>query len=164
MGASLGHAMGSTEQSTQSDASNKYSSGQTSLQDSILKALGTFIPGLTSGVVSPNVTNLQTAGADQINKTSSGLGDRMQRFLAQRGFGKSGTSGKVALSTELGRESALGANASAASGLQLQQNSGMLSDALKAAFETMGSSGSASGASSSSGTTMGVGFKIPGFG
>jgi hypothetical protein len=114
---------------------------------------------------------MQTAGADQINKTSAGLGDRMQKFLAQRGFGKSGTSGKVALQGELGRESALGANASAASALQLQQNNTMLSDALQLAFSKIGQTSATTGTANSSGwgtstgysTSLGGGGGSPGF-
>src|ERR1035438_6016572 len=123
-----------------------------------------FLPGLTSGAISPNVQAMQTAGADQINKTSAGLGTRMQNFLAQRGFAKSGTSGKVALQGELGRESALGANASAASALQLQQNNTMLSDALNLAFSKIGQTTTGTANSSGWGTSTGYSTSLGGGG
>src|ERR1039458_5307095 len=110
VGVSGGAATGGTSSTTSgtNTEQNTYSAGQTSLQDMLSKMFAQFfLPGLTSGAISPNVQAMQTAGADQINKTSAGLGDRMQKFVAQRGFGKSGTSGKVALSGELSRESAL---------------------------------------------------------
>ena len=152
----MGLNFGGTKQAANSNSSqsNTYTEGQSSIQDMLAKAFSAMMPGVTGGGITPNVAAVQTAGADQINKTSAGLGDRMNRFLAARGFGQSGDSGKVALNTELGRESALGANASAASGLQLQQNNGWLSDALNFAFSKIG--GTASGSSTGNSSGWGV--------
>jgi hypothetical protein len=120
--------------------------------------------GIASGGLSPNVQATETAGADQINKTSAGLGDRMNKFLAARGFGKSGAAGSSALQTEIGREGALGTNASAAAGTQIGENNTLLSDALGFAFANPGqtAAGSTSGATSgtTSGATSGSGFGI----
>jgi len=82
---------------------------------------------------------MQTANANQINQNYSSMGDRMNKFLAARGFGKSGTTGKVQMQTELGRQGALATNASNAAGQQLQLDSGLLSDALAMAFANPGS-------------------------
>ena len=163
MGASLGGSYASTNSSSksQSQQANTYTPGQSGLQDLLAKAFSILVPSTASGGISPNVQAVQTAGADQINKTSSGLGDRMQRFLAQRGFGSSGTAGKTALAGELGRQSNLAANASAASGLQLQQNNSYLSDALQFAFNQIGQTGSESGSGSSSGYKVGGGVSFP---
>jgi hypothetical protein len=165
IGVSGGAATGGTSSSTTGSESNTYSAGQTSLQDMLSQMFSQFfLPGLTSGAISPNVQAMQTAGADQINKTSAGVGDRMQKFLAQRGFAKSGTSGKVALQGELGRESALGANASAASALQLQQNNTMLSDALNLAFSKIGQTTTGTANSSGWGTSTGYSTSLGGGG
>jgi hypothetical protein len=145
----------STSGTSNSTSTPTYTSDQSGLQTMLSSLFKTLMPAATSGSISPNVQAMQTAGADQINKTSAGLGDRMQKFLAQRGFGSSGTSGKVALQGELGRESALGANASAASGLQLQQNSTMLADALAMAYANPGAVKSGTDSGTSSGTSSG---------
>lgn len=159
MGLSLGGSTGGTSESKTGTASSTatptYSGDQTGLQALLSKVFSSLLPATADGGISPNVQAVQTAGADEINKTSSGLGDRMNRFLAQRGFGKSGATGKAALQTEIGRESALGANASAASGLQLGQNSTALSDALGFAFANPG--GTKTGTTSETGDTSGWG-------
>jgi hypothetical protein len=130
------------------------------MQSTLASLFQSLAPSLASGTLSPATQATETAGADQINKTSAGLGDRMTKFLASRGFGSSGTTGKVALQGELGRESALGANASAAAGNQLQQNSQSLAEMLGFAFANPGSSttGNSSGTTTgaSSGTAYGV--------
>ena len=117
----------------------QYAPGQMSLQDLLMKAFAAMVPGMATGTLSPNVQATETAGADQINKSYSTVGDRANRFLAARGFGKSGQVGKAALDTEVGRQGALAQNYTSAAGLQLNQNSAYLSDALAAAFASMGS-------------------------
>jgi hypothetical protein len=86
---------------------------------------------------------METANANQINENSQSVGTQMNRYLAARGFGKSGTMGEAAEQTQLGRASALGANASAASGTQLSFDQSLLSDSLAAAFTSMGSTATA---------------------
>lgn len=164
MGLSMGATHGSTDSSSTGASGNTYTSGQSSLQDQLMAAFSKLLPGVASGSMSPNVTNMQTAKADQINQNYSGLGDKMNRFLAARGFGQSGQTGKAAMQTELGRQGALAANASAASGEQLNLNQSILSDSLLGAFNAIGATGNTTG--SSSGTSFGVGAsaKIPGFG
>lgn len=156
MGLNVGQNSAQANTSQTSSQANTYSGGQSALQDLITQHLSTLIPSMSSGTLSPDVQAQETGAADTINKTSASLGDRMQKFLAARGFGKSGQSGQVQLQTELGRQSALGANASAAGATQLQLNSSYLSDALQAAYAKLGSSDQGSG--SSSGTNDGFGF------
>jgi hypothetical protein len=73
----------------------------------------------------------------------------MNRFLAARGFGQSGSTGKAAVQTELGRQGALAGNNSAAAGQQLNFDQALLGDSLLAAFNKVGdtSSGTTSGSS-----------------
>lgn len=159
MGFSLGGSYGSTSSNSQSNQSqaNTYSEGQKDLQDSLAKAFQSFLPGVTGGGTTPNVAAVQTQNADTINKSYGGLGDRMTRFLASRGFGSSGETGKVALQTELGRQGALAENNSAAAGLQLNQNSSWLQQALQFAFNQIGGSAASTGSGSSSGFSLGAG-------
>lgn len=117
-----------------------YTTGQTGLQGALEKVLSTLLPGVASGEKSQNVQALETAGAEGVNRNYATLGDRMNRFLAQRGFGKSGKVGAAALETELGRQGALAKNATDAAGLQLDQNNELLSNALRFAFANPGSS------------------------
>jgi hypothetical protein len=153
----VGGSSGTTSGTSSGTKTNTYSGDQSGLQSTLASIFQSLSPSLASGGISPNVQAMQTAGADQINKTSAGLGDRMTKFLAARGFGSSGTSGKTALQGELGRESALGANASAASGLQLQQNNQSLQDMLGFAFANPGQNTTGVTSGTSSGTSYGVG-------
>jgi len=150
-GLGAGYQSSSQKESGNQTTAKTYSPGQGGLQESVMAFLRSMIPGIASGGLTPNVAAMKTASADAINKESTGVGDRMNRFLAARGLGKSGQSGKVALETELGRESALAANESKFAGLQLDQNNTLLADALKAAFEAMGSSMTYAGKQSGSG-------------
>lgn len=159
-----------TSQSGQGSTTTTYAPGQANLQDLLMKALSSMIPGMSSGSLTPNVQAMETGSADQINQSYQSLGDRANRFLAARGFGKSGQVGQTQLKTELAREGALGTNASNAAGLQLSQNQNFLSDALQAAFASMGSSynqiGSGvantntTGTSDTSGSGWGVGMGV----
>lgn len=152
MGLSLG---GQSQQSSSNGSqSNTYSGDQSGLQSTLLKAFQTLLPGVTSGGIGPNVQALQTQGADTINKSFDGVTDRVNKFLAARGFGSSGESGKATLSTELGRQSALATNNNNAAGLQLGQNDNLLSQALAAAYQQMGFTGSQ--ASKGSGSNWGA--------
>jgi hypothetical protein len=142
---------GSSNQSSGASTSTPtYSGPQSSLQSSLLSAFQSILPGITSGGIGPNVQAVQTQNANTINKSYSSIGDRMNKFLAGRGFGQSGQSGQTALQTELGRQGALAQNDSNAAGLQLSQNSTWLADMFNAAFANPGktatdtSSGSAS--------------------
>ncbi len=159
-GATSGSTSGTSSGTTADTKTPTYTPGQSGAQTGLAQLFQSLLPSLSSGGISPNVQAMQTAGADQINKTSSGLTDRMNRFLAQRGFGSSGSTGKVALQGELGRESALGANASAASGLQLQQNNTSLADLLAFAFANPGSASTGMSTGATSGTSSGSGFGV----
>ncbi|GEM_PF-6574825 len=147
----MGLSLGGTKTSSQATGStqNTYTPGQSSLQDSLMQAFSTLLPGVASGAMSPNVTNIQTANANQINQNYAGVGDQMNRYLAARGFGQSGSTGKAAVQTDLARQGALAQNASNASGQQLSFDQSLLSDALGAAFQQVGntSSGNTSGSS-----------------
>lgn len=170
MGLALGGSTGGTSSSSNSSSSgstsNVYSPGQTSLQSMLTSALGTDVAAGTSGQLSPGVQAGETNAADQINKTSSGLSSRVNNFLASRGFGSSGTSGQMNLQEELGRQSALGANAANFAQVQQNANSTNLLAALNNAFTSLGTSsaatGSSSGKSSSWGVNAGAGFGVPG--
>lgn len=159
MGFSLGGSYGSTSSNSKSNSSQSstYTPGQSDIQDALARAFKTLLPGVTGGGISPNVTALQTQNADTINKTDTGLAGRMQKFLAGRGFGSSGESGKVALSSELGRQSDLAANNTGAAGLQLSQNNSTLQQMLQFAFNQIGLTGSQSGSGSASGYSVGGG-------
>lgn len=154
----MGNASGSNT------TSNTYSAGQSNLQDQFTSFLSKLIPSMSSGTLSPDVQAQSTGAADQINSTYSAVGDRLNRFLAARGFGKSGQTGQSQLQTELGRAGALAANSSAAATDQLQLNSSYLSDALQAAYKNIGSTDYGSGQTSGVGTSFGVSAKIPGLG
>jgi hypothetical protein len=119
-----------------------------------------------TGTLTPGTTAMETQAADQINKTSGGLTDRVNKFLAQRGFGKSGQTGKATLQGELGREAALGSNAATFAGQQQALNSQSLLAALNYAFTSLGQTafGKSTGSSSQWGVSGGAGVALPGFG
>lgn len=147
----MGLSFGTTSNNSQSQASQQgtYSAGQSSLQNSLMQAFSSLLPGITSGSLSPNVQNMETANANQINQNYSSVGQKMNRFLAARGFGQSGQTGQVATQTELSRQGALGANASNASGQQLSLDQSLLTDSLLAAFNKIGTTDSQTGSGSS---------------
>jgi hypothetical protein len=163
MGLSLGGSTssGSSNSTTSNNGTTAttYSQGQSSLQSQLMQAFSSMLPGVSNGGLSPNVQNMETANANQINQNYSTVGDQMNRYLAARGFGKSGSVGKAAEQTELSRQGALGTNASNASGQQLSFDQSLLTDSLAAAFAGMGSSTSNNGTSSgsSSGSNFGWG-------
>jgi len=164
--------MGSTQQSTAANSTSagsgtttaSYGPIQSTLQFLLSNVMGTLLPSVASGGVSPNVQATETASADQINKNYSSMGDRMTKFLAARGFGQSGKSGQVQLQTELGRQGALAGNASAAAGQQLGLDTTYLSDALQMAFANPGSTsvGTSSGSGTRSGQASGWNFGLGG--
>jgi hypothetical protein len=167
LGASSGQASDTKTGTSAGTSTSNFSPWQTLLQSGLGNTLTSLLSGVTSGGLSPNVQNMETANANQINETSEGTGTALNKQLAARGFGKSGQTGSAALSTELNRQSSLAQNASNASGLQLNQNQGFLSDALMAAFNSMGTSttGSTTSNEQTQGTQMGVGASgsvIPG--
>lgn len=160
MGLSLG---GSKQSSTGSSTSTPtYSGTQSGIQSLLAGVLGTLVPSMATGAISPNVAGTEASGADQINKTYTALGDRMNKFLASRGMGQSGVSGKAQLDTELGRAGAIAGNTNAAAGNQLGLNSSLLSDALMFAFANPGSSsaGQQSGSSSNWGASGALSFGL----
>jgi hypothetical protein len=105
------------------------------------------------------------ASAGAINTTSAGTLDRTNAFLASRGFGKSGATGKAALSTELGRQSSLAGNEANYAQVQQNLNSTNLMAALNYAFTALGqtSAGTSTGKSSQWGVGGGV-AAAPSFG
>ena len=121
-------------------SANTYSPGQTALQGKVGTTLSSLLDGVSTGTNSPNVQAVGTQNANQINQSYAGVGNQMNKFLAARGFGKSGATGSAALQTDLSRQSALASNTSNTAGLQLQQNAGFLSDALAAAYQATGNS------------------------
>jgi hypothetical protein len=160
MGVSLGGSYGQTSSSAtstgQQNQQKTFSPGQSSLQDQLGTSLASSLAASTSGGLSPGVQAQQTQAADAINTTSSGLTDRVTKFLAQRGFGKSGKTGQATLQGELGRQGALAGNAANFAGVQQNANSGNLLAALNYALTNLGMSTTASG--SSTGNTSGWGI------
>jgi hypothetical protein len=138
-------------QTASSTSTPSYSPLQTGLQTT----LGTYLQSLmTPGQTSPAVTAQQNQSADQINRTYAGLGDRMNRFLAARGFGKSGKVGQAALQTELGRSSALAGNSAAygKTNLDLQQNAASLAERMAYANPSTTSNSSGNWSSTAAGS------------
>lgn len=162
LGISGGYQSSSTKTSSSGSQANTYSPEQTALQTGLSKLFSSLLPGIASGTMTPDVTAAKTGAADSINKTYSGLGDRMNRFFASRGFGQSGTAGKAALQTELGRAGAIGTNEANFAGIQLDQNNKLLTDALAAAYQTLGSSFTQQGTGNSSGWGIGSSFGMSG--
>lgn len=159
MGFSLGGSYGSSSSKSAgtSSTSNTYTPGQSALQDALMSAFSRLLPGVASGQIGPNVTAMQTQNADTINKSYSAMGDKMNRYLAARGFGQSGQVGKAALETELGRQGALAQNNSNAAGMQLNFDQALLSDSLLAAFNKVGDTSVGNSTGSSSGWGVGGG-------
>jgi hypothetical protein len=168
MGLSMGGSTGGTSSSAtgSSTTSNTYSPGQSSLQSQLGTSLSSDLTAKDTGTLTPGTTAMETQAADQINKTSSGLTDRVNQFLAQRGFGKSGQTGKATLQGELGREAALGSNAATFAGQQQALNSQSLLAALNYAFTSLGQTafGTSTGNSSQWGVSGGLKAAVPGFG
>jgi hypothetical protein len=163
MGLSLGGSYGSSNQSAtgSSTQANTYSPGQTTLQSQLGSNLSTSLSDANAGVMTPGVTAMKTAAADTINKTSGGLMDRVNSFLAARGFGKSGQTGQAALQGELGRESQLAGNEANFAQVQQGVNSQNLLASLNYALTSMGltASGASTGSSSGWGVAGGVAGK-----
>lgn len=153
-----GSSQSSTNQSATQNANKTFSGSQTSLQDQLGTSLSKDLSATDSGTTSPGVTAEQTQSADAINKTSDGLAGRMQRFLAARGFGSSGESGKVQLGNELQRQSDLANNNANFAQVQQNANSTNLLAALNYALTNLGTTAasSTSGSSSGSNSTWGA--------
>lgn len=168
MGVSLGGSYGSSQSaSTGSDTTAKtYAAPQTGVQNDLGTSLSKSLAAKDEGTLDPGVLAQKTQSADAINTQSSGLQDRLTRFLAQRGFGKSGESGKAVLSTELGRQAALGNNEANFANVQQTANGSNLMAALNYAFTSMGTNetGTSSGTSSGYKVGGGVSAGIPGMG
>jgi hypothetical protein len=129
-------------------SSNSFSPAQTSLQSSLMAALNS----LMGGSASPAIQGAQTQSADQINSEYSSMGDRMNRFLAARGFGSSGQVGSTALKTELGRQSSLAGNTAT---YGLNEMNTALSDSLTAAFASPTTTTTNSGTQTNAGNLAG---------
>ncbi len=160
MGAMLGGSYGSTQSkstsSSNSNLANTYGAGQTGLQTQLGSSLANDLAAGSNGTLTPGTTAQLTAANDSTNKTAGGLTDRVNQFLAARGFGKSGATGKAALQGELGRESQIGSNTAAAYGGQNSLNSTNLLAALNYAFTSLGQTDAASGTTSGSGSGWGI--------
>jgi hypothetical protein len=149
----MGLSFGGTSKSATGNSTSTptYTGGQGNLQSLLSSAFSQMIPGLTSGSQSPNITAQTTANADTINKSYSSSEDATSRFLAARGFGQSGAAGSNAVQTNIARQGDLAKNLAAGSSQQLQQNQGLLQDALMYAFANPGQSASGTSNGSSSG-------------
>lgn len=166
MGLNFGTSSGSAQQATQSSGtgseSKTFAPWQSLLQSQLGQSLSQLVSSITGGGKTPGIQAEQNASADQINQNYSSLQDRTNQFLAARGFGKSGAVGSSALKMNLARQGDLAANNANYSGIQQNQNSTYLSDALGAAFNAMGATGSQSGQqsgnSSQQGSTFGGGI------
>lgn len=154
----MGFQYGQSNTSSQKSQAtqNTYTPEQSSLMASLGNYFQGLIPSLSSGTLSPDVQAQKTASADTINKNSSSLGDRMNRFLSSRGYGKSGVAGKAQLDTELGRQGDLAANESSFAGLQLGQNTQSLLAALNFAMNPTGQTSSGTSSGSQSGFQAGA--------
>ena len=156
MGLSFGG--GSSQSATNQTATqNKtFSPGQTSLQDQLGKSLSSVLTASDTGTLSPGVTAQKTQAADNINKTAGGLTDRVNSFLAARGFGKSGATGKATLQGELGRESQLAGNEANFAQVQQNVNGQNLLASLNYALTSLGQTGTQAGTASGSGFNWGA--------
>ena len=160
MGLSLGGSTGGTSSNSTSSSTqgNTYSGEQSAVQNQAGSTLSSDLAASNNGTLTPGTTAELTAANDATNKTSGGLTDRVNQYLAARGFGKSGSTGQATLQGELGRESQIGSNTSAAYAQQNTMNTQNLLAALNYAFTSLGSS--ASGASSGSTSGWGVGAGV----
>ena len=160
MGLNFGGGSSKSATSGTTSTSGTFSPGQTSLQSDLGTSLATNLKSSDAGTFSPGVAAQKTQAADAINKTSGGLTDRINTFLASRGFGKSGTTGQTALQGELGRQSALAGNEANFAQVQQGVNSSNLLAALNYAFTQLGQTTSASGSTSgkNSGFQVAVGI------
>ena len=158
MGLSLGGSYGSSKSSAtgSNTTANTYSGDQSGLQSDLGKSLSTNLKAADAGSMTPGVVAQKTAAADTINKTSSGLMDRVQSFLSARGFGKSGAAGQATLQSELGRESDLAANEANFAGVQQGVNTQNLMASLNYAFQQLGMTEAGSSSGKSSGYKVGV--------
>ena len=132
-------------------SSNSFTPAQTGLQSSLMAALNS----LMGGSASPAIQSVQTQSADQINSEYSSMGDRMNRFLAARGFGQSGQVGSTALKTELGRQSSLAGNTATYGQMGMNEMNTALSDSLTAAFASPSTTTTNSGTQTNSGNLLG---------
>lgn len=127
-----------------------YSAGQTDLQGDVL---GTLSKRLASPV---NLSPLKTAATGKINRTYNGLEDRLQSRFSGAGMGRSGKVLTNAKQLEVARAGDIGDMEAKFSGLQLDEESRRLDQALRAAWANPGSSqvlpGNAAGASLSAGS------------
>lgn len=162
LGISIGGSGGgqSSQSSTTGTTSNTYTAGQTGLMQLLGNYFQSLVPSQQAGTLSPDVQAQKTSSADAINKNYSSLGDRMNRFLSSRGYGKSGVAGKSQLQTELARQGDLAGNESNFAGIQLGQNQTQLLAALSYAFNPIGQT--KAGTEQSSGTEYGFGAGVGG--
>jgi hypothetical protein len=135
-----------------------YSPAQTNTQSSV----ATLLQNLLGGGSSPEIQAMQTQSADQINKNYSGLGDRMNKFLAARGFGQSGKVGQMAEQNELSRQGALAGNTSNFANTALNEQNTALSDALNFSFANPGGVSNSTGATSSTAAGSGLASALSG--
>jgi hypothetical protein len=78
-----------------------YTAGQAALQSEAQSTLSQALNGT-------NLTPLQVQGAQQINQSYQGMGDRLLQSLSSRGFAKSGLIGSEQLQTNLAQAGAQG--------------------------------------------------------
>jgi hypothetical protein len=160
MGAMLGGSYGSTQSkstaSSTGSQSGVYSPGQSGVQGQIGSNLSSDLAAAAGGKLTPGTVAQETTADDQVNKTAGGLTDRVNQFLAAKGLGKSGATGKATLEGELGRENQIGANAANFAGQQNGLNQTNLMAALNYAFTQLGTTDSASGTTTGNGSGWGI--------
>lgn len=162
LGISIGASGGgqSSSSSSTGNTQNTYTAGQTGLMQLLGNYFQSLVPSQQAGTLSPDVQAQETGSANTINKNYSSLGSRMQKFLATRGYGKSGVAGASQLQTELARQGDLAGNQANFAGIQLGQNQTQLLAALNYAFNPIGKT--TADTSQSSGTEWGVGAGVGG--
>ena len=153
----LGFGSQSGKSSSSGTSSTTYSPLQSALQSTLGSVFGNLVPSLATGANPADVTAAETTSANQINTTDTGLTGRLTKFLASRGLGSSGQTGKVALSGELQRESDLANNSGNFASTALNYGSNLLTQALGYAFSGLGQTQSQSGTSSQSGFGVSIG-------
>lgn len=112
-----------------------YSAPQQGVQDTVANSLQ---QSLESNGYTPQLKAAKNVAAGNINKTYSGVSDRADKFLASRGFGKSGKVGQTQLQTSLDRAGAMAQNEGNFASKALDQWNNSLAAALAFAFANPG--------------------------
>ncbi len=155
--ANAGMSGGSSKSSTSQTQANTYTPAETTTQNTLGTLLNSLMQSFSSGGITQPVQAMKTQSADQINKNSTSLSDRLSRFTASRGMGQSGQVGQNQTQVELARQGEQGQNDANYASTQLQQNNAGLLAALNYAFNPVGSATAGTTSSKGSGWSLGVG-------